>query len=416
MVLELHIWGPAFGLPSIDPQCLAAVCYLKQTLPDDAWSLIPSSNPNICPHAELPALRNDKIWVSGFDDIVVYLRQTSGGKWYLDNNLNDTQQADLIAFSSFIQSRGQPFLDLSLYVSSDNYLTCTRQALGDLLSWPESWTIPHLLRDQAKRRSEHLGLSSLDVDTAQEEKTDDPGLAAHIPKSLRRPKLTVSSLLGRNVQKTRFRLDAVTADFLEPLADALGDNKWLLGDSISSVDCLAIGYLSLLHYPQVPQSWARDALRTKFPNLGQWTQLQVPKILGPSINMSVILNQNLDATSAKSWLPWTLPHDKNVTQVLQSIAETCINAIPGIGSVHKVSEIGHFSHGSKDHFTQKHMQLTNLHNRRTMYINTLSSSIVTAGAFGWLFWHGMLGWPQHVFYRPSNTRNFGEAGSILGLV
>lgn len=29
MVLELHIWGPGFGLPSIDAQCLAAVAYLQ---------------------------------------------------------------------------------------------------------------------------------------------------------------------------------------------------------------------------------------------------------------------------------------------------------------------------------------------------------------------------------------------------
>lgn len=29
MVLELHILGPAFGLPSIDAQCLAAVAYMQ---------------------------------------------------------------------------------------------------------------------------------------------------------------------------------------------------------------------------------------------------------------------------------------------------------------------------------------------------------------------------------------------------
>lgn len=29
MAAELYIYGPAFGLPSIDPQCLAVISYLS---------------------------------------------------------------------------------------------------------------------------------------------------------------------------------------------------------------------------------------------------------------------------------------------------------------------------------------------------------------------------------------------------
>lgn len=43
MVLELHVWGPAFGLPSIDPACLAAVAYAAQTVPRKHWVLIASN-------------------------------------------------------------------------------------------------------------------------------------------------------------------------------------------------------------------------------------------------------------------------------------------------------------------------------------------------------------------------------------
>ena len=45
--LELHINGPAFGLPSIDPQCLAAITFLKSTLPEDSWVLVASSGRGI---------------------------------------------------------------------------------------------------------------------------------------------------------------------------------------------------------------------------------------------------------------------------------------------------------------------------------------------------------------------------------
>jgi len=43
MVLELHVWGPAFGLPSIDPESLAAIAFLSQTTPRDQYQLIQSS-------------------------------------------------------------------------------------------------------------------------------------------------------------------------------------------------------------------------------------------------------------------------------------------------------------------------------------------------------------------------------------
>jgi sorting and assembly machinery component 37 len=46
-MLELHIWGPAFGLPSIDAECIAAVAYLHHAAasPTD-WRLVPSNDPS----------------------------------------------------------------------------------------------------------------------------------------------------------------------------------------------------------------------------------------------------------------------------------------------------------------------------------------------------------------------------------
>ena len=52
MVAELHVWGPAFGLPSIDPQCLATIAYLKLSLEDDAWALVADYDPTVNPNSE----------------------------------------------------------------------------------------------------------------------------------------------------------------------------------------------------------------------------------------------------------------------------------------------------------------------------------------------------------------------------
>lgn len=49
MPFELHTWGPAFSLPSLDPDCLAAIAYLRLTLPPDIWVLIPASDTSISP-------------------------------------------------------------------------------------------------------------------------------------------------------------------------------------------------------------------------------------------------------------------------------------------------------------------------------------------------------------------------------
>jgi sorting and assembly machinery component 37 len=48
-MLELHVWGPAFSLPSIDPQCLATIAYLVKAVPKDEWVLVASSDPSVSP-------------------------------------------------------------------------------------------------------------------------------------------------------------------------------------------------------------------------------------------------------------------------------------------------------------------------------------------------------------------------------
>ena len=49
MVLELRVWGPAFSLPSVDPQCLAAIAYLSQAVPREQWFLVASSDTTFSP-------------------------------------------------------------------------------------------------------------------------------------------------------------------------------------------------------------------------------------------------------------------------------------------------------------------------------------------------------------------------------
>lgn len=412
MVLELHIWGPAFDLPSIDAHCLAAIFYLQLCLHRHEWVLIPSSEPSVSPLGELPALRNGDTWVAGFSTIVTYLRDISDGNWDLDKELDESHRADCAAFSSFIESRGQPLLDLSLYVSSDNYLNCTRRALGDILTWPKSWTIPHQLREKAKRRSEHLGLSSLDVDTAQEDKSEKAGLSAHIPKSLRKPRETVTGLLGRNLQKNRFRLDAVTSDFLEPVNAAVDDNDNFLGKRLTSLHCLAAGYLALMARPELPQGWLRDTLRTKYSGLQRWTDRRINTILGSPVDVDIVLGRKKGSDTKNVTLPWQAPSKRSLGELCHAVIDGCISSMPVIGSAYSVSEVDSYDASNDDRYRRKQTRSLQLQHQRDLYVEILASTCAVTGLLGWLWYKGMLQLPR----RAPKGRTFGEAGALLGLV
>ncbi|KAJ4358445.1 uncharacterized protein N0V89_003028 [Didymosphaeria variabile] len=281
MVLTLHVWGPAFGLPSIDPACIAAVAYLNRTVPRDRWTLVADYDPAPSPQGELPLLVDVENKITGFTNIVFYLRENYS--YNLDANLTPKQQQDRTALISFLEYTAGPLVDLYLYVSSENYGTTTSAAYTAILPWHTNYTIPPKRRDLAKSRTAHLGLSSLDVAEASED-TRGPGRgtatseyeaakrAAGIPSEDRPPALHMGrgkgGLLSSPLYAARFKLDALSNELLQPLADQLGTKDYVLGgDEPSSCDSLVFGYLALLRYAPVPQAWVKEAIRQKFPRI-----------------------------------------------------------------------------------------------------------------------------------------------------
>lgn len=99
MPLELHIWGPAFGLPSIDAECLAAIAYLRHCLRGEEWVLVASSDPSVSATSDLPALKSGSLWISRYRNIVNYLKKYSTGESDLDRDLDSLQRADSIAYA-----------------------------------------------------------------------------------------------------------------------------------------------------------------------------------------------------------------------------------------------------------------------------------------------------------------------------
>ena len=428
MTIELHVWGPAFGLPSIDATCLGTIAYLRECLPHGSWSIVAASDPSLNPLNALPALRNEHVWVAGFEDIVDHLR-TVNDDWDLDQGLTESETADCVAYTSFIESRGQPLLDLHLYVSSENYSERTSPALAKLLKWPHSWLIPHRLRDRARKTSEHLGLGGLDVDSAQEQEQEPKNdLSSQIPQSLRKPQQTVNAMLGHDTRRSKFRLDAVTSDFLAPLNEALAKKEWLITDHVTSADCLCLGYLALmLLVPKAPQPWLQEALERQYPRLGRWMgrgrhayfddRDRIKKANGSATMNGDIKPEDTNAPPEQgpSKLPWQPAPQHGVAQTVNNLILHFMDAIPILGQYLSPTQIAMDRiENRNERARRKQVAIKRARAWQLWYGQLLTSSVSAATLAAVLAYNGILRLPN--FRSQSRSqRTFGEAGAILGL-
>lgn len=295
---------------------------------------------------------------TGFEDIVSYLRNHPAVSEDLDANLSPQQQNDRIAYSTFLRSTATPLIDLSLFVSAENYNTTTSRAYTAILPWYANYTVPPTRRELARTRTAHMGLNSLDVDTRAEESMA-PGRgtasaefeaakrAAGLPTDSQPSVMSMGrgkgfgGFLGTQQYAARFRLEAVSNELLEPLSDLLGQNEYLLGTTQpSSLDCLAFGYLALMLFPAVPQAWLKETISTKFPHLATYVY---------KLRKDVLTDEDVDAAqvwaiatgsatsateSPNSLLPWTTRSQSFASNTFTGIREVVGN-IPVLSSLMK---------------------------------------------------------------------------------
>ncbi|KAJ5552244.1 hypothetical protein N7494_001622 [Penicillium frequentans] len=405
MKLQLHVWGPAFNLPSIEAQS------------------IPPSPPT----GELPALQNGSVWVSRFRNIVDYLRKYSNGEWDLDRDLTDAGQADNTAFSSFIESRGQALIDLSLYVSSQNYNGNTSPAYGALLQWPNQWIFPPKLHSAAKARTEHLGLSSLDLQAMEEERQRKQSAAVatgQIPKNfIQSPRETVSGLLGRTAQQNHFRIDALTGEFFEPLEAMLGKKSYLLAanetDSPASLDCIALGYLSLSHIPDLTQPWLHESMRAKAPLLSAYTERMRLRCFGQA---PVEVAHAFEPLSAPpSSLPWRAPGRLSVAAVGSTLLATLADSTPFLRDIRMNNRLKQEAESEDSELNPIERNALSMFadaSKKDMYVSIATVVAGTAALVGYMLHAGLISVTTQSEEEEEDEDfemfNPGQAGDFLG--
>ncbi|PHH75586.1 hypothetical protein CDD82_4381 [Ophiocordyceps australis] len=346
-MLDLYVWGQAFDLPSIDIECLAAICYLHNAASHTAWRLIPSNDPSISPSGQFPALLHDGYWVSGYSQIIDHLTAKSLCQ-DLDEHLDAAQRADGVASSAYLLSHAAPLVDLSLFVSAANWAATTRPAYTALLPFPLTWTVPPLLRAQAIERSEHLGLSELDSDF-------DPNSGMHLtgqslPESLRRhlPHISHKSVRGEMTpeQAVAIRLVGLAKDCLT-LLDALmaeassGEDipRFFANTPLSSLDCLAYGHLALMLKPPVPRKFLKECIETEAPRLAVF----------------------VDSLSIKlADLPWASPQPTTLLRLAARFLDSAIRHAPTIGDYYTNQVCRNAHNGSRGSGRRVLMHLSGL--------------------------------------------------------
>lgn len=333
--------------------------------------------------------------------------------------------ACLYSFSSFVESHGQPLVDLSLYVSSENYTTATRGAYSEILQWPGQWITPPKLRAVAKLRSEHLGLSSLDLDSADLPETASEGpRAVQIPRSLvTRPKETVSSFFSKAANRSQFRLSTIASQFHEPLQELLGGAEYFFtSTSPSSLDCLVLGYLALALHPRLPHEWLRDSLTEKFSDLRYFTETFGRQCFGPVVTVrDAFLQTSVDHNEPKgktvdASLPWKAPEQASIAVMGSTILENMADSTPVLREMRAHSRMQQASKNPHlDEEESRSLEKIAKQGRNETY-SQIAFAVVSVSAFvGYLFHEGLISVRRSDEENQTEKRDFGDAGSLLGI-
>lgn len=344
---------------------------------------------------------DEGVWVSGFGPIVEYLTDKSIGD-NLDAGLTDIQQADRVAYAAFLSAHAAPLLDLSLYVSAANWSATTRPAFSTLLSFPLTWTVPPLLRAEAVKRVEHLGFADMDTDF-------DPNGGLHLssgrdalPETFRRhipvrTKKTIHEEMTPE-QAVLIRLYGITEDCLTVLDDFLEGGPeekmhgFFNGTEISSLDCLAFGYLALMRDAPVPRSFLKDWLMKKTPRLSMFVDGMKTRCLDKS-----------------KLLPLVEPGNNTVLRIGSRTLDSILHNVPGLGDEY-ATEVRRRAEGG----------ITGIDARSLMLALSL---LATGAALGYgyhtykalqPFGSRIQVWYSHKNY--SKLSEFGALGSMLGSV
>ena len=223
-------------------------------------------------------------------------------------------------------------------------------------------------------------------------------------------------MLGKSTHRNQFRVDAVTADFLEPLNELLADKEWFITKTVSSLDCIAIGYLALMQSPHLPMDWLKRALKEKYPRLGKWVERFSRDAFGEEVTPSIALSTSREASEMrKQVLSWQAPIRPTFGSFTYTVLDNTLDALPVVGQMRTNRQLKKASQDPDlDEYESKQLAVMASNRNQELYSQIFAVGAGIGVFVGYLFWVGMLKLPQR--QRASGgRRDFGTAGAMLGL-
>lgn len=289
----------------------------------------------------------------------------------------------------------------------------TRACYGELLYWPKQWTLLPQARERAFKRSEHLGLSSLDVDIASAQQEDQEKPKAHdLPRSfIARPRDTVSGLLRRPANRNQFRLEALTTELYEPLENLLGQKRYLLSETApTSLDCLVAGCISPILWATLPQEWMKRSLESKHPSLARYIRRISEQCFGSPVSPSAVLQGRCNYDKGEDRrLPWQAPEAPRASVLTGQVLESILDTIPGMSHI-RARQYSQTAAAETDETTVKQNRLKN----REFYSQAAAIGAGVSAFVGYLFWEGIIK-ISTAAASGADRKSFGPAGAMLGL-
>ncbi|KAJ1823883.1 hypothetical protein LPJ60_001217 [Coemansia sp. RSA 2675] len=325
---SLYSWGSPFtaeGLHSFDPSCLSIQAYLQ--LSQAEWQLHNVSSASVSPNNCLPALTCGQAVVeSGFWRIVEFLKSEG---YDLNADLDEEQQSQSTAYISMVQDSLVDALLFSWYLVSENFAESIRPRLAKLFGFPLSLFIPTQLKDHAESRLESRGIHSA---AATETKTaSDPSNTSANSLKSKIPRIYLLAKEGfkSHEDKSTNPVYAQAKKCLDALSKKLDKKEYFFGSKPTALDTVVYGYLSLMLYPDLPQSTLKSMIIEEFPNLSEFcdrihAQMEPPS-MGPEQNWaagvgSMVKQSVLQFASLRSYSLPTTQDDPELASKIVSVA------------------------------------------------------------------------------------------------
>ncbi|KAK9332175.1 hypothetical protein V1520DRAFT_336020 [Lipomyces starkeyi] len=282
MAFELHVWGPIGCLPSFDPDCLAAILYLKKTASLSDYVIVPSSNPLLSDDCRLPAVRvNGSVVASGIFDVLRFFKSQGLDP---DSDLSPTQKAQNTALLTFISDN---FTILSLYIQRLHILhfqEIFRPGLIQLIPFPLQYVAPLLLFTAAKQHIVHI--HDIDLANPQSSLSEDnsvPGIFFFKKQAIRYSDVhdTVPKTLVDKINTTAggasefsgvLRMLNFACEVLPSIESALSESEglYLFGEKPRSADFLLLAHSLVETLPKYASPFVKDLIESRYGHVKKY--------------------------------------------------------------------------------------------------------------------------------------------------